>query len=239
MIKQKKSRTVSIRITKEHESMLKKLQGVSEMSQTDVLLKGLEVLGGYVGAESEKASLGEKLKELERAALEHAEEIREIRKKEDVIRELVKELKDVDRIIDKHQCEPSALIQILLEIQSEKRWLSKPTLIWVAERLGVPLSRVMHIATFYKAFSLEPHGRHLAQVCLGTACHVRGAQQLLNKVSMALGIRPGETDSEMKFTLKTVNCLGCCALGPVVMIDEDYYSDPSVDELKQIADDLE
>ncbi len=219
--------------------MLKELQEASNMSQTDVLLRGLEVLGDYVAAEREKSSLGEKLRELERVALKHAEEIRRIRKKEDVIRELVKELKDVDRIIDKHQCDPSALIQILLDIQSEKRWLSKPTLIWVAERLGVPLSRVMHIATFYKAFSLEPHGRHLAQVCLGTACHVRGAQQLLNKVSMALGIKPGETDPDMKFTMKTVNCLGCCALGPVVMIDDKYYSDPSVDELKRIADDLE
>ncbi|RLA94337.1 MAG: NAD(P)H-dependent oxidoreductase subunit E, partial [Deltaproteobacteria bacterium] len=145
----------------------------------------------------------------------------------------------VDKIIDRHNCDPSALIQILLEIQAEKRWLSKPTLMWVAERLGVPLSRVMHIATFYKAFSLEPHGRHLVQVCLGTACHVRGAQQLLNKVTMALGIKPGETDSDMKFTFKTVNCLGCCALGPVVMIDEKYYSDPSVDEIKKISEDLE
>ncbi len=219
--------------------MLKELQEASQMSQTDVLLKGLEVLGDYVAAESEESSLGEKLRKLERVALQHAEEIRKIRKKEDVIKELVKELKDVDRIIDRHKCDPSALIQILLEIQAEKRWLSKPTLMWVAERLGVPLSRVMHIATFYKAFSLEPHGRHLVQVCLGTACHVRGAQQLLNKVTMALGIEPGETDSDMKFTFKTVNCLGCCALGPVVMIDEKYYSDPSVDEIKKISEDLE
>ena len=238
-MKEKKSRTISLRVTEEQRIMLKELQKASNMSQTDVLLKGLEVLGDYVAAESEKASLGEKLRELEKVALKHAEEIRKIRKKEDIIRELVKELKDIDRIIDKHQCDPSALIQILLDIQAEKRWLSKPALIWVAERLGVPLSRVMHIATFYKAFSLEPRGRHLAQVCLGTACHVRGAQQLLSKVSMALGIKPGQTDSDMKFTLKTVNCLGCCALGPVVMIDENYYSDPSVEELKRIADDLE
>lgn len=125
----------------------------------------------------------------------------------------------IDRIIDNHQCEPSALIQVLLEIQSENNWLPKDVLERVHERLQVPLSQIQHIATFYKAFSLVPKGRHQVHVCMGTACHVRGATRVLEKVQDLTGIKPGETDLELKFSLETVNCLGCCALGPVMEID--------------------
>ena len=125
----------------------------------------------------------------------------------------------VDQIIDKHHCEASSLIQILLEIQSEHKWLPKEALDRVAERLQVPLTRIQHIATFYKAFSLVPKGRHGVHVCMGTACHVRGAQRVLDVVEGATGIKPGETDLELKYSLETVNCLGCCALGPVVEIN--------------------
>ncbi|MCR4443466.1 MAG: NAD(P)H-dependent oxidoreductase subunit E [Peptococcaceae bacterium] len=125
----------------------------------------------------------------------------------------------VDQIIDKHECEASSLIQVLLEIQSENHWLPKEALERVAERLQVPLTRIQHIATFYKAFSLVPKGRHGIHVCMGTACHVRGAQRVLDAVQDLTGIKPGETDLDLKFSLETVNCLGCCALGPVVEID--------------------
>ena len=125
----------------------------------------------------------------------------------------------VDRIIDKHGGEAGALIQVLLEIQSEYRWLPKAALGRVGERLDVPLTRIQHIATFYKAFSLVPKGRHEIHVCLGTACHVRGAPRVLDVVRDLTGIEPGETDLDLKFSLETVNCLGCCALGPVVEID--------------------
>jgi len=125
----------------------------------------------------------------------------------------------IDQIIDKHQCEASSLIQILLDIQSENRWLPKEALERTSERLGVSLTRIQHIATFYKAFSLVPKGRHEIHVCMGTACHVRGAQRVLDEVQDLTGIKPGETDSDMKFSLETVNCLGCCALGPVMEID--------------------
>ena len=125
----------------------------------------------------------------------------------------------IDRIIDKHHGEASALIQVLLEIQSENSWLPKEVLNRVGERLQVPLSRIQHIATFYKAFSLVPKGRHQVHICMGTACHVRGATRVLEKVQDLTGIKPGETDLEMKFSLETVNCLGCCALGPVMEID--------------------
>jgi NADH-quinone oxidoreductase subunit E len=125
----------------------------------------------------------------------------------------------IDQIIDKHQGEASSLIQILLEIQSENHWLPKEALERVSERLKVPLTRIQHIATFYKAFSLVPKGRHEIHICVGTACHVRGATRVLDTVKDATGIEPGETDLDLKFSLETVNCLGCCALGPVMEID--------------------
>lgn len=124
----------------------------------------------------------------------------------------------IDQIIDKHQGEPSSLIQVLLEIQSENHWLPKEALERVGERLQVPMTRIQHIATFYKAFSLVPKGRHEIHICVGTACHVRGAQRVLDTVQDLTGIKPGESDLDLKFSLETVNCLGCCALGPVLEI---------------------
>ena len=124
-----------------------------------------------------------------------------------------------DQIIDDYSSEASSLIQVLLEIQSELRWLPQAALRRVSERLQVPESRIQHIATFYKAFSLVPKGRHQVHVCMGTACHVRGATRVLDTIEELTGIRPGETDLELKFSLETVNCLGCCALGPVMEID--------------------
>ena len=140
----------------------------------------------------------------------------------------------VDQIIDKHHGDASALIQILLEIQKENRWLPKEVLEKVSRKLQVPLSRIRHIVTFYKAFGLVPRGRHEIHICMGTACHVRGAPRVLDTVQDLIGVKPGETDSDMRFSLETVNCLGCCALGPVVSVDKDYYSNPSVQKLKQI-----
>jgi len=125
----------------------------------------------------------------------------------------------VDRIIEKHHGEASALIQILLEIQSKNHWLPKEALDRVSEKLGVPKARIQHVATFYKAFSLVPKGKHEIHICMGTACHVRGATRILDAVQERTGIKPGETDLDLKFTLQTVNCLGCCALGPVMEID--------------------
>ncbi len=125
----------------------------------------------------------------------------------------------IDRIIDKHQGEASSLIQILLDIQTENNWLPKEAIKRVSDKLDVPLTRVRHIATFYKAFSVVPKGRHKVHICMGTACHVRGATRILDTVQDATGIKPGETDLDMKFSLETVNCLGCCALGPVMEVD--------------------
>jgi NADH-quinone oxidoreductase subunit E len=129
----------------------------------------------------------------------------------------------IDAIIDKYPSDPSSLIQVLLDIQNENRWLSKEALNRVSQKLNVPLNRIQHIITFYKAFSVVPKGRHEVHVCTGTACHVRGATRVLNSVQDHTGIKPGETDQDLKFSLETVSCVGCCALGPVMVIDGEYF----------------
>ena len=129
------------------------------------------------------------------------------------------DMESVEQIIDKYEADASALIQILIEIQNQNHWLPKKALVRVGERLQVPVTRIQHIATFYKAFSLVPKGRHEIHICMGTACHVRGAARVLDTVEDLTGIKAGETDMEMKYSLETVNCLGCCALGPVMEVD--------------------
>lgn len=129
----------------------------------------------------------------------------------------------IDQIIDRHHGEASSLIQILLDIQVDNNWLPQEALTRVSERLAVPMSRIQHITTFYKTFSLLPKGRHEVHVCMGTACHVRGAQAILDTVEETTGVKPGETDAELNFSVETVNCLGCCALGPVMVVDGEYH----------------
>ncbi len=129
----------------------------------------------------------------------------------------------VEGILEKYPSDPSSLIQVLLEIQSEYRWLPKEALAKVSKTLNVPLNRIQHITTFYKAFSLVPKGRHQIHVCTGTACHVRGAGRVLEVVQGVTGLKPGLTDRDFKFSLETVNCVGCCALGPVMIIDGEYH----------------
>jgi NADH-quinone oxidoreductase subunit E len=138
-------------------------------------------------------------------------------------------------IIDKYGADKTALIQILLEIQRENRWLPRDALQYISEKLDIPLSQVYRVATFYTAFSLIPQGRHHVCVCMGTACHVRGSPRLLDLVTGALNITPGETSPDHKYTLTTVNCLGCCALGPVLQVDNDYHGNPSAEEVKKIV----
>ena len=135
------------------------------------------------------------------------------------MKEKAMDIEKIDQIIDKHQGVAGSLIQVLLDIQSECNWLSKAALQRVGEKLQIPMSRIQHIATFYKAFSLVPKGRHQVHICMGTACHVRGATRILDTVQDLTGLHPGETDLDLKFSLETVNCLGCCALGPVMEID--------------------
>ena len=116
----------------------------------------------------------------------------------------------------------SSLIAVLEEIQARYRYLPAEALILVSERLGVPLSQAYSVATFYHAFSLKPKGKHCMHVCMGTACHVRGSPQVLDRLETKLGVRAGGTTRDRAFTLETVNCLGACALGPIVVTDGEY-----------------
>ena len=128
-----------------------------------------------------------------------------------------------DAIITGYQGKTSGLTTILQDIQDEYNYLPPEAMERVAEKLGLPLTQVLHVATFYKAFSLEPRGEHLITVCLGTACHVRGGARLVEQVERLLKIRAGGTTPDLKFTLETVNCVGSCALGPVMIVDGEYY----------------
>ena len=141
-----------------------------------------------------------------------------------------------DPIIDRYGAKRESLVQILLDVQKELRWLPRNVLKRVAGRLSVPLAEVYNVATFYKHFSLVPQGRHQMSVCVGTACHVRGANQLLNRVTTVVGVAPGETSGDEKFSLQTVNCVGCCALGPVMVVDGEYLSNPTTEELENMVE---
>ncbi len=149
------------------------------------------------------------------------------------------DFQNIDQIIDKHGCKASSLIQILLNIQSENHWLPKEVLERVSQRLDVPMSQVQHITTFYKSFSMVPKGRHEVHVCMGTACHVRGAQRVLDAVEEQIGIKPGETDVDLKFSLETVNCIGCCALGPVMVVDGEYHGNLAPAQLEGVLKNYE
>jgi len=140
----------------------------------------------------------------------------------------------VSRVIRKYQRDKDMLIQILLDLQSMFGWLSQEVLTEVSGQLEVPITQVYQIASYYKAFSLMPRGRHIIKVCLGTACQVRGSPRLLDTISAMLGMKPHETSEDMRFTLETVNCLGCCAMGPVVVVDETYHTKPSPSDLRKI-----
>ena len=129
----------------------------------------------------------------------------------------------VKRILIKYDHDSANLIAILQDIQRELDWLPEDVLRAIAQRLGIPLTRIFAIASFYKAMSLKPKGRHKVNVCTGTACHVRGATAIMDELKTELGLEPGETTVDNRFTLETVRCVGCCGLAPVIMIDEDFH----------------
>jgi len=128
----------------------------------------------------------------------------------------------VSAILHRHNWDKSLLVSILQDVQAELNYLPREAMVEVSDGLGVSLSHVYSVATFYRAFSLKPRGRHLAHVCVGTACHVRGATRILEKLSKKLGVPSGTTTDDMSFTLETVNCVGACALGPLVVVDGQY-----------------
>ena len=215
--KAKKSRFVGLRMTAEQEELLVKLKEAGGYkSQTDVLLSSLQSMASSLLPPPSTGRFSE------------------AQEQQEVMRKVVAVISKVDEIVDGYRKDENALIQILLDIQQEYNWLPREALLYLSERLGVPLNRTYQIATFYKAFNLVPRGRHLIRLCTGTACHVRGAGMLLDKIRQLLRIEPGETSPDLRFTLETVNCLGCCALGPVVVINEEYHSNPATAEMEKL-----
>jgi NADH:ubiquinone oxidoreductase subunit E len=140
----------------------------------------------------------------------------------------------VDAIIDGYGGEHRGLIPSLLDLQNEYHYLPPEALQRVSERMQIPLMQVFQVASFYKAFSLEPRGRHVVTVCLGTACHVRGGVRLVEQIGRLLEVEPGKTTKDRQFTLETVNCLGCCALGPVMVLDGKYYGSMTASKVERV-----
>jgi NADH:ubiquinone oxidoreductase subunit E len=129
----------------------------------------------------------------------------------------------VSQIIARYEADPGSLIAILQDVQEEFSYLPRPALEFVARELAVPLSRLLSLATFYRAFSLRPKGRSPVHVCLGTACHVRGAQRVLEKFERELDLKSGQTSADLAFSLDAVRCVGCCGLAPVVMVGDEVH----------------
>jgi len=137
-------------------------------------------------------------------------------------------------ILEKYQHDKGSLVSILQDTQAEIGYLAREALAEVSTGLDIPMSRVYGVATFFRAFSLTPRGRHQVNVCMGTACHVRGAVRILEAIERETGIKPGETSDDLRFSLDTVNCVGACALGPIVIADEKYSGEMTVDKVKPL-----
>ncbi|MHB0988169.1 MAG: NADH-quinone oxidoreductase subunit NuoE family protein [Bellilinea sp.] len=146
------------------------------------------------------------------------------------------EISKVDRILDRHGMQPRGLIPSLLEVQNEYHYLPPDALQRVSERMAIPLIQVYQVASYYKAFSLEPRGKHIITVCLGTACHVRGGEMLIDQIGRLLNVKAGETTQDMQFTLEAVNCLGCCALGPVMVLDGKYFGSMAISKVEKVLE---
>lgn len=140
----------------------------------------------------------------------------------------------VSKIIQKYNTDKSFLVPILQDVQKEFNYLPREALDAVSTILDLPLSRIFELATFYKAFSLTPRGRHQLSLCMGTACHVRGATLLQESIERGLNIKAGETSEDLEFTFETVNCLGACALGPILVVDEEYQGQVTLSKTNKI-----
>ena len=148
-----------------------------------------------------------------------------------------KELEEkVSQILDKNDHDKGMLVSILQDVQAEYNYLPREALMKVSEGLNIPPTQVYSVATFFKAFNLKPRGRHIINVCLGTACHVRGGVRVLERIELELGLKPGETTEDMRYTLETVNCVGACALGPIVIVDDEYSGEMRTDKVKPLLE---
>jgi len=137
-------------------------------------------------------------------------------------------------ILVRHDNRVDALIMILQDIQNVYRYLPEEAMRIITDKLDIPFSQIYEVATFYRSFSLEPRGEHEIRVCLGTACHLRGAPLILENFERELGINASETTPDRSFTLETVNCVGACALAPLVVVDTEYYGNNNSSSVKRI-----
>jgi len=143
----------------------------------------------------------------------------------------------VDSILLDHNYDPASLISILQSVQKEAGYLPYPAMLRISERTGVSMAKMQSLGTFYRSFSLVPTGKHKVCVCMGTACHIRGGHQVLDKLERDLEVKAGETTADRKFTLETVRCLGCCSLAPVVKVDENIYGRVTQNKVPKILRD--
>ena len=145
----------------------------------------------------------------------------------------------IERIIDKYGGDEGSLIQILLDIQQEYNWIPPEAARLVGERIDIPITQINRVASFYKSLSLSPRGKYLVKVCMGTACYVRGGKRLMNRISRVLGVENGGTTEDMKFTLESVNCLGCCALGPMMTVNGEYHGNTTSEKVAEVLKNYE
>ena len=142
---------------------------------------------------------------------------------------------ELDTMIDKEfSKDKENLIMILQAIQRRYNYLPKPALTYLSAKIGVPYSKIYEVATFYSTFSLEPRGRNIISICLGTACHVRGAERVRERLHESLDIADGQTTDDGRFTLESVRCIGCCSLGPVMKVNEDMHGRIATDEVEKV-----
>jgi len=146
------------------------------------------------------------------------------------------DLKSVDLIVDRHQEKRTALISILHDVQARYKYLPSEALKMVASRLRMDINEIYGVATFYKSFSLIPQGKHSITLCLGTACHVRGGPKILREVKKLLNIEPGQTTPDRQFSLNVANCLGVCAIGPVIFVDGKFYGEMNPMKAKRLIE---
>lgn len=141
----------------------------------------------------------------------------------------------VTGIIKRYNNDRSQLVSILQDVQSEYNFLPEHALKKISKKLGIPQSRIYDVATFFKTFSLTQRGKCIVSVCLGTACHVRGGELILEALERQLGVKGGETAQDYSFTLQEVNCMGCCATGPVIKVDDEYYGHMTTDGVEAVV----
>ncbi len=146
------------------------------------------------------------------------------------------DLTAVDTIVERYQGDKTAILAVLQDIQAVYNYLPREAMVRVAEKLGVSMTQVSSLATFFHAFSLKPRGKNIVTVCMGTACHVRGAPRVLEEIERQLGVKNQETTVDGMFTVETVNCVGACALGPLVMVNGNYHGNIATSEVTEVLD---